>query len=116
MIQGGGYDVEFSEKETLEPIKNEANNGLKNVRGTISMARTMDPHSATAQFFINHVNNDFLDYVSSTQYGYAVFGRVIEGMDVIDKIATVETRSYGPMKDVPAKPVVIEKVAVDIKK
>jgi cyclophilin family peptidyl-prolyl cis-trans isomerase len=118
MIQGGGLDEGFKEKKTLGPIKNEAANGLKNLRGTIAMARTSAIHSATSQFFINHVDNSFLDHVpdAPNHYGYAVFGKVIEGMDVVDKIALVKTRSYMGMQDVPAEPVIIKKATVDLKK
>ena len=109
MIQGGGYTVKMEEKDTQAPIPNEANNGLGNARGTIAMARTMDPHSATAQFFINLVDNDFLNYTSETMqgWGYCVFGKVTEGMDVVDKIAKVKTKSQGMHDDVPVDLVVI---------
>ena len=114
MIQGGGLGPRMDEKATRAPIKNEADNGLSNDRGTIAMARTMDPHSATAQFFINLVDNDFLDHRSKTPsgYGYCVFGKVTKGMDVVDKIAKVETAPYGYHDDVPVEPVVIEKAEV----
>lgn len=115
MAQGGGYAENFAQKPTHAPIKNEADNGLKNKRGTIAMARTNDPHSATAQFFINFVNNDFLDYKSPTPqgWGYAVFGEVIEGMDIVDKMATVPTGRGGPMpSDVPKTPILLEKATV----
>lgn len=115
MIQGGGFTQNLEKKDTRTPIRNEANNGLKNERGTIAMARTNDPHSATAQFFINVVNNDFLDYRSSDArgWGYAVFGKVVEGMDVVDKIKAVPTGASGPFgRDVPRTPVVIESVSV----
>jgi len=93
MIQGGGYTEDFTKKPSRSPIKNEANNGLKNERGTIAMARTNEPHSATNQFFINHIDNSFLDHTAKTEegYGYCVFGKVIQGMDVIDAIAAVPT-------------------------
>lgn len=110
MIQGGGFTKDFRKKATNAPIKNEANNGLSNARGTIAMARTSDPHSATAQFFINVVDNKFLDYRSETMrgWGYAVFGSVIEGMDVADKIRNVKTGSAGPFgRDVPQETVEI---------
>lgn len=109
MIQGGGLTVRMEEKPTKAPVKNEADNGLKNERGTIAMARTMDPHSATAQFFINHADNAFLNYSSpDTQgWGYCVFGRVTDGMDVVDKIAKVKTKTSGMYQDVPADLVVI---------
>lgn len=109
MIQGGGLDPKMKEKPTHAPIRNEADNGLKNDRGTIAMARTMEPHSATAQFFINHANNGFLDYTAPTVqgWGYCVFGRVTEGMDVVDKIAKVKTKRVGMYDDVPADMVLI---------
>lgn len=113
MIQGGGFDTEFHQKPTHEPIENEADNGLENKRGTLAMARTGDPHSATAQFFINVVDNDFLDHrgkMSGQTWGYAVFGRVTDGMDVVDKIRSVETTSKNMHRDVPAEPVIIERV------
>ncbi|MDP6968276.1 MAG: peptidylprolyl isomerase [Gammaproteobacteria bacterium] len=103
MIQGGGFDLAGVRKSTAAPITNEADNGLSNKRGTIAMARTSDPHSATAQFFINHTDNPFLDRTTGN-YGYAVFGRVVEGMDVVDKIANVKTRSG----DWPLQPVRID--------
>jgi cyclophilin family peptidyl-prolyl cis-trans isomerase len=115
MAQGGGYGQDFRQKPTHAPIKNEADNGLKNDRGTIAMARTSDPHSATAQFFINYKNNDFLNHTSPSQqgWGYTVFGKVIEGMDVVDKMATIPTGAGGPMpSDVPQQPIVIEKATV----
>ena len=107
MIQGGGFTEELRRKETRDPIVNEAGNGLKNERGTIAMARTSDPDSATAQFFINHTDNDFLDYVGDRNPGYAVFGRTIEGMDVVDAIASVKTSTQKGMDDVPVEPVTI---------
>ncbi len=113
MIQGGGFDKGYERRETRPPIENEADNGLKNERGTIAMARTQDPHSATNQFFINVVDNAFLDYQDSTTagWGYTVFGRVVDGMDVVDKIREVATGPAGPFrKDAPAPPVVIESV------
>lgn len=111
MIQGGGFTEDFQQKTTQKPIQNEANNGLTNKRGSIAMARTGDPHSATAQFFINTVDNSFLNFRAETtsDWGYAVFGEVVEGMDVVDKIRTVETTLRGPHQDVPAENVVIEK-------
>jgi cyclophilin family peptidyl-prolyl cis-trans isomerase len=115
MIQGGGFTQKYQQKDTHEPINNEANNDLKNVRGTIAMARTNDPHSATAQFFINVKDNHFLDYTSSTPrgWGYTVFGKVIEGMEIVDKIKKVPTGSGGPFPtDVPQSPVIIEKLYV----
>lgn len=109
MIQGGGYTIRMDEKETQAPIENEANNGVSNERGTIAMARTMDPHSATAQFFINLVDNEFLDFKSESLqgWGYCAFGKVTEGMDVVDKIAKVKTKSQGPHDDVPVDLVII---------
>lgn len=112
MIQGGGFDLSLSQKKTNAPIRNEANNGLRNVRYTLAMARTSDPHSATAQFFINVGDNAFLDHRSQTPsgWGYAVFGRVVSGQAVVDKIARVPTGSAGDMQDVPVDPVMIESV------
>ncbi|HEC02993.1 MAG TPA: peptidyl-prolyl cis-trans isomerase [Phycisphaerales bacterium] len=107
MIQGGGFTAEMSQSKTREPIVNEAANGLKNERGTIAMARTNDPNSATAQFFINHKDNDFLNYVNDANPGYAVFGKTVEGMDVVDAIASVATTTKQGMGDVPVEPVVI---------
>ena len=111
MIQGGGFTADMKQKPTQKPVKNEADNGLKNERGTIAMARTADPDSATAQFFINTVNNEFLNHRSkdSRGWGYAVFGRVIEGMDVVDAIAGVKTGTRGAYRDVPIESVVISK-------
>lgn len=111
MIQGGGFDAGYQKKPTRAPIPNEANNGLKNVRGSIAMARTGDPHSATAQFFINTVDNGFLDYQAPNPrgWGYAVFGKVIAGMDVVDRIEALPTGSGGPFRsDVPRKTVLIK--------
>ena len=115
MIQGGGMESGMREKATNAPIKNEANNGLKNQRGTIAMARTSDPHSATAQFFINHADNDFLNFTSESAqgWGYAVFGKVTAGMDVVDKIKGVKTGNKGFHQDVPNEDVVITSVTVD---
>jgi cyclophilin family peptidyl-prolyl cis-trans isomerase len=113
MIQGGGFDRSFREKETAGPIPNEANNGLKNDTYTIAMARTGDPHSATAQFFINVKDNDFLNHTATTVngWGYAVFGKVTRGEDVVMNIAKVRTGPGGPFpKDVPREPVVIEDI------
>ncbi len=107
MVQGGGFDPELTKKPTQAPIENEAKNGLVNARGTLAMARTSDPNSATAQFFINLVDNDRLDYPSFDGWGYAVFGRVVEGMEVVDAIAAVPTGQSGPMSDVPKEAVVI---------
>lgn len=111
MIQGGGMDARMKEKSTRAPIKNEADNGVKNDRGTIAMARTNDPDSATAQFFINQVDNDFLNYAGPDNPGYAVFGKVIEGMDVVDKISKVKTTSAGIHSDVPKETIVITKAS-----
>jgi cyclophilin family peptidyl-prolyl cis-trans isomerase len=112
MIQGGGFTTTFKHKETREPIKNEAQNGLANERGTIAMARTQAPHSATAQFFINTKDNDFLNFRGQTAqgYGYAVFGRVVKGMDVVDSISFVKTTRIGSYSDVPEKQVVIRSI------
>lgn len=109
MIQGGGFTTDMKRKKTRAPIKNEADKGLRNERGTIAMARTGDPHSATAQFFINSKNNDFLNYRSKTQqgWGYAAFGKVVDGMKTVDAISAVQTRTVGGFRDVPAEPVVI---------
>ena len=114
MIQGGGLESGRKEKDTREPIANEADNGLKNARGTIAMARTSDPHSASAQFFINLVDNHFLNHTSKTNagWGYAVFGKVVAGMDIVDKIATVKTGRSGMHRDVPLEEVVIEKTEI----
>lgn len=114
MIQGGGFEVGMTQKATREPIQNEADNGLSNQRGTIAMARTMEPNSATAQFFINVEDNTFLDHSSkSTEgWGYAVFGKVAEGMDVVDKIKAVSTTVKAGHQDVPADDVVIESVEI----
>jgi peptidyl-prolyl cis-trans isomerase A (cyclophilin A) len=107
MVQGGGFTAEMKEKQTRAPIPLEAKNGLKNDRGTISMARTSNPNSATAQFFINVVNNDGLNAPQPDGYGYAVFGKVISGMEVIDKIRTTPTGNKGPFQNVPLSPIVI---------
>ncbi|MCC8422303.1 peptidylprolyl isomerase B [Photorhabdus thracensis] len=114
MIQGGGFEPGMKQKSTDEAIKNEANNGLKNNRGTLAMARTNDPHSATAQFFINVVDNDFLNFRSERPdgWGYCVFAEVVEGMDVVDKIKGVSTSRSGMHQDVPREDVIIEKVTV----
>jgi peptidyl-prolyl cis-trans isomerase B (cyclophilin B) len=114
MIQGGGFDENMETKETLPPIKNEAGNGLKNVKGTLSMARTSVVDSATAQFFINLADNGFLDHKNETPagFGYAVFGKVVEGMDVVEKIGKVKTGNFRGFQDVPAEHVVMEKVTV----
>ena len=114
MIQGGGFDKSMDQKETRAPIRNEAMNGLKNDRGTIAMARTMIVDSATSQFFINLVDNEFLNFTSPTPqgFGYAVFGKVTDGMEVVDAIAKVRTGLRGPQQNVPEEPVVIRKVTV----
>ncbi|MGU7775211.1 peptidylprolyl isomerase [Burkholderia sp. MR1-5-21] len=114
MIQGGGFEPGLKQKPTDAPIDNEANNGLKNDMYTIAMARTNDPHSATAQFFINVNDNDFLNHSSPTPqgWGYAVFGKVVEGQDVVDKIKAVKTGNAGFHQDVPTDDVVIEKAVV----
>ena len=114
MIQGGGMTAGMKQKPTLDEIENEANNGLKNDRGTIAMARTSDPHSATAQFFINVNDNDFLNHSAPTPqgWGYAVFGKVSNGMDVVDSIKKVQTGNAGNHQDVPTEDVVIEKASV----
>jgi cyclophilin family peptidyl-prolyl cis-trans isomerase len=108
MIQGGGFEKGMKEKPTRPPIENEAKNGLKNDLGTLAMARTNQPHSASAQFFINTKNNDFLNYPGQDGWGYAVFGKVVSGMDVVMKISQVPTGNVGPFGDVPKQPVVIE--------
>lgn len=115
MIQGGGFSADFAQKKTRAPIAIEANNGLKNDVGTLAMARTSDPNSATAQFFINHKNNDFLNHTAPTPqgWGYAVFGKVVKGMDVINKIAAIPTGPRGPFpSDVPSQQIIIEDARV----
>lgn len=114
MIQGGGFTPEMAQKKTNAPIENEAANGVENKRGTIAMARTNDPHSATAQFFINVIDNDFLNFKapSGSGWGYCVFGEVKDGMDVIDSIKSVPTGNHGFHQNVPANAVVIEKVEI----
>ncbi len=109
MVQGGGFTKDMQQKPTRAPVKNEAGNGLKNARGTLAMARTGDPHSATAQFFINVVDNDFLNYTSPDPrgYGYCVFGKVVEGLEVVDAIKSVRTGNRGGHQDVPMEPVEI---------
>ena len=109
MIQGGGFTADMMQKATREPIENEAANGLSNVAGAIAMARTMAPHSATAQFFINVKDNAFLDHPGQDGWGYCVFGKVVEGMDVVNKIKAVATGNRAGHQDVPVEPVVIEK-------
>ncbi len=115
MIQGGGMTEDMSEKQTRPAIENEADNGLTNVTGAVSMARTMDPHSATAQFFINVKDNAFLNHTAKSNqgWGYCVFGKVTEGMDVVEKIKAVDTGNKGHHQDVPVQPVIIEKATVD---
>ncbi len=114
MIQGGGFDEDMQQKETRDPIENEADNGLLNTVGTVAMARTMDPHSASAQFFINVKDNDFLNFRSKDMqgWGYCVFGKVTEGMDVIEKIKAVPTTSRMGHQDVPVDAVIVDKVTV----
>ncbi|MGD1990997.1 MAG: peptidylprolyl isomerase [Chromatiales bacterium] len=114
MIQGGGYDQDYTKKQTHDPVKNEADNGLSNSRGTIAMARTGDPHSATAQFFINHTDNPALDHRNKgSGWGYAVFGKVVEGMEVVDRIANVKTGPAGPFRnDAPREMIIIEKISL----
>ncbi|RJG47691.1 peptidylprolyl isomerase [Motilimonas pumila] len=114
MIQGGGFASGMDEKATRDPIQNEANNGLSNEKGTLAMARTMEPHSASAQFFINVANNTFLNHKSESTsgWGYCVFGKVVEGMDVVEAIKGVSTGNYGMHQDVPLDEVVIEKAVI----
>jgi len=112
MIQGGGFMPDMMQKATRETIENEAKNGLSNEKYTLAMARTMDPHSASAQFFINTKDNSFLDYPGQDGWGYAVFGKVVEGTDVVDKIEQVETGNRAGHSDVPVEPVVIEKAEI----
>ena len=114
VIQGGGFEHPMERKETLPPIKNEADNGLKNSRGTLSMARTSDPNSATSQFFINLVDNDFLDHKGKNQsgWGYAVFAKVVDGLEIIDRIAETPTASFNGMQDVPSSPITITNVSI----
>ncbi len=111
MLQGGGFMPDMQQKQTQAPIKNEADHGLKNERGTLSMARTSDVNSATSQFFVNLVDNAFLDH-GGRDFGYAVFGRIADGMDVIDKIAAVATGNKGGHQDVPLEPVIVESAKV----
>jgi len=114
MVQGGGFTADMQQKPVKAPIVNEADNGLKNKRGTLAMARTQDPNSATAQFFVNLVDNAFLDHTGKNVrgWGYAVFGRVVEGMDVVDKIAAVKTGTRGPYADVPNETVTVTKATI----
>lgn len=113
MVQGGGFDKDMEQKKTLPPILIESNNGLKNDRCTVAMARTSNPNSATSQFFINAKDNDFLNYTSSTPqgYGYAVFGKVVKGMDIVDKIENTKTSSQKSMDDVPISNIIIQKAS-----
>ena len=115
MAQGGGFASGMEEKTTREPIKNEANNGVSNKRGTLAMARTNDPHSASAQFFINLVDNDFLNFKSEDMHGwgYCVFGEVVEGMDIVDKMTVVETGRFGFHDDVPKEEIIINETIVE---
>ena len=113
MIQGGGFLPDMTQKATREPIENEAANGLSNVSGSIAMARTMAPHSATAQFFINVKDNGFLDHPGQDGWGYCVFGKVASGMDVVERMKTVETTNKAGHSDVPAEPIVIEKAEIN---
>jgi len=115
MIQGGGFTSDMQQKETLPPIENEANNMVMNKRGTIAMARTNDPHSASAQFFINLKDNNFLNFKDETiqGWGYCVFGKVLEGMKTVDEIAKVKTGSYGPHQDVPNEPIIIKEIIIE---
>lgn len=117
MVQGGGLDAKMNNKPTRAPIENEANNGLSNALGTVAMARTNDPHSATAQFFINVKDNDFLDHKNPSPegWGYCVFGRVVEGSDVVDKMKSVETGSSGGMRDVPTEAIEILSTIIEAK-
>lgn len=114
MIQGGGMTPDMDQKDTKAPIENEANNGVANEKGTIAMARTNDPHSATAQFFINVKDNDFLNFSSESMHGwgYCVFGKVTDGMDVVEKIKNVKTGNHGYHQDVPVEPVIIESAVI----
>jgi len=112
MIQGGGFDATMKQKPTAATVENEAKNGLKNDKYTVAMARTSDPHSASAQFFINTKNNAFLDYPGQDGWGYAVFGKVVEGADIVDQINKVKTGRSGMFSDVPSDPVIIEKAEV----
>ena len=112
MVQGGGFEPGMKQKATKDPVENEAKNGLKNEPYTLAMARTSDPHSASAQFFINVKNNGFLDYPGQDGWGYAVFGKVTEGTDVVDKIKAVKTTRSGMFADVPVEDVVVEKAEV----
>jgi peptidyl-prolyl cis-trans isomerase B (cyclophilin B) len=114
MVQGGGFTPDMKQKKTREAITNEAQNGLKNQKGTLAMARTPNPHSATAQFFINVAENDFLNFTGPTQrgFGYCVFGRVTQGLDIVDKIVTVPTGNRGGHQNVPLQPIVIQSMRI----
>jgi len=112
MIQGGGFTEQMARKETRDPIIIEAKNGLSNMRGTVAMARTSDPNSATSQFFINHSDNEFLNYIDDNSAGYAVFGKVTEGMDVVDAISAVKATTKNGMEDIPVEPVTIQSAKV----
>ncbi|GMU64711.1 MAG: peptidyl-prolyl cis-trans isomerase [Acidobacteriota bacterium] len=114
MVQGGGFTAEMQQKPTRPPVANEADNGLKNLRGTVAMARTNDPHSASAQFFVNTVDNSFLDHTGKDirGWGYAVFGKVVEGMEVVDAITKVATATRSRMENVPVEPIVIQKATI----
>lgn len=112
VVQGGGFTADMEQKPTKAPIANEAGNGLRNYRGTLSMARTMDPHSATSQFFINLVDNPGLDHPGRTGWGYAVFGKVVSGMEVVDAMAKVQTGNRGPHADVPLEPITVTKAEI----
>ena len=115
MVQGGGFEPGMKQKKTRDPIDNEATNGLKNEKYTLAMARTGDPHSASAQFFINAKDNDFLNFKSpnGAGWGYCVFGKVVEGMDVVDKIRAVPVKNAGPYQNVPVTPVIIKKASLE---
>ncbi|CAG9172758.1 peptidylprolyl isomerase [Cupriavidus respiraculi] len=112
MVQGGGFDRDMKQKPTRAPIGLESQNGLKNKAGTVAMARTSDPNSATAQFFVNVVDNPSLDYPQPDGHGYTVFGKVVEGMDTIERIKRAPTTAYGPMRNVPASPILIESATI----
>lgn len=115
MVQGGGFTEDMDQKKTNSPIENEANNGVPNEKGTVAMARTNDPHSATSQFFINVKDNDFLNFTSESVngWGYCAFAKVVEGMDVVEKIKDVRTGSHGFHQDVPVEPAIIEKAELN---
>ncbi|MEO5341862.1 MAG: peptidylprolyl isomerase [Gammaproteobacteria bacterium SHHR-1] len=113
MIQGGGFMADMMQKATEPPIENEADNGLKNITGSVAMARTMDPHSATAQFFINVADNGFLDHPGQDGWGYCVFGKVVDGMETVNRIKALETGNKAGHADVPVEPVIIDKATVE---